>query len=637
MPELETLFVRIDADLSDFRRGLREAGRETRTFANQANRTFADVGSALDLSEFRQELAESERAAKRSADRMKKAFAEVGQAQQHTAEQFCKRFSEQMGGLTIIISPNAPRGSGESSSASDSPGSGSSGFANATGLGGLTASLLASARVPLTPKTLLIIGAASALGFVIEDISKLFSDGSAGGGSDRIRDLNDDIAIVQNKLEELSGPKAREMGLVDDLKITLERVLEKLTTERDTLLAILGMANNEFLVELQRLFGDAASQNQEFLTAFTELSDCLRQLCARIDELAPVPSGGRSQEGALSGGAGDDLVFGGAGGDSLFGGAGLREFQRQTIEAGGPLDDLTTGFVELTQAAGGFEALGGSLAERLIRSNALLGEQSGLLGQLTAQAPELGRAFATLFEEGAEDGRALNDVIERLGGTLIDAFQGAAFEGKSFREVLKGIIDDILVISQLPGQGGGGSLFGDLLGGLLGGLAGGGGGVAAAPTNIGFGVFAKGAAFAPGLPPPKRSSGFAPAGSVMARNIKAFARGGIVDTPEAFAFAEGLGIMGEAGPEAILPLARARSGELGVRAVLGRLPEAGGSAPAAAGPTVIINAPGADRDGMREVMDFIRFVHGEVVRLDRSIEPRSLRAWANHRRRGGFR
>ncbi len=34
-----------------------------------------------------------------------------------------------------------------------------------------------------------------------------------------------------------------------------------------------------------------------------------------------------------------------------------------------------------------------------------------------------------------------------------------------------------------------------------------------------------------------------------------FARGGIVDTPEAFAFARGLGIMGEAGPEAILPLA----------------------------------------------------------------------------------
>ena len=89
-----------------------------------------------------------------------------------------------------------------------------------------------------------------------------------------------------------------------------------------------------------------------------------------------------------------------------------------------------------------------------------------------------------------------------------------------------------------------------ILGGLLGGLGG------------GIGGFAKGAAFA--------------SDSVMARNLKEFARGGIVDTPEAFAFAHGLGIMGEAGPEAILPLARARSGELGVRAGMTR---AGGDAP----------------------------------------------------------
>ncbi len=121
----------------------------------------------------------------------------------------------------------------------------------------------------------------------------------------------------------------------------------------------------------------------------------------------------------------------------------------------------------------------------------------------------------------------------------------------------------------------------------------------------------------------------------MARNIKEFARGGIVDTPQAFAFADGLGIMGEAGPEAILPLARTPSGALGVRAMLGSAPAA--AAPAAAGPTFIIDARGADRDGMRDLTAFIRFVHGEVRRLDRSIEPRSLRAWSEHRRRGGFR
>lgn len=50
MPELEKLFVRIEADLSDFKRGLREAGRETRAFASEANRAFADVGTPPDLS-----------------------------------------------------------------------------------------------------------------------------------------------------------------------------------------------------------------------------------------------------------------------------------------------------------------------------------------------------------------------------------------------------------------------------------------------------------------------------------------------------------------------------------------------------------------------------------------------------------
>lgn len=42
MPELETLFVRIDADLSAFKRGLAEAKRETLGFANEARGTFAE-------------------------------------------------------------------------------------------------------------------------------------------------------------------------------------------------------------------------------------------------------------------------------------------------------------------------------------------------------------------------------------------------------------------------------------------------------------------------------------------------------------------------------------------------------------------------------------------------------------------
>ena len=56
-------------------------------------------------------------------------------------------------------------------------------------------------------------------------------------------------------------------------------------------------------------------------------------------------------------------------------------------------------------------------------------------------------------------------------------------------------------------------------------------------------------------------------GGVFAENgIQPFARGGIVDKPTLFPFANGTGLMGEAGPEAILPLRRGRDGRLGVDA-----------------------------------------------------------------------
>ena len=59
-------------------------------------------------------------------------------------------------------------------------------------------------------------------------------------------------------------------------------------------------------------------------------------------------------------------------------------------------------------------------------------------------------------------------------------------------------------------------------------------------------------------------------GGVFAQNgIQKFARGGIVDKPTIFPFAKGTGLMGEAGPEAIMPLRRGRDGRLGVEAAGG--------------------------------------------------------------------
>ena len=46
--------------------------------------------------------------------------------------------------------------------------------------------------------------------------------------------------------------------------------------------------------------------------------------------------------------------------------------------------------------------------------------------------------------------------------------------------------------------------------------------------------------------------------------ISKFAYGGVVSKPSIFPMADGMGLMGEAGPEAILPLQRGKGGKLGV-------------------------------------------------------------------------
>ena len=72
------------------------------------------------------------------------------------------------------------------------------------------------------------------------------------------------------------------------------------------------------------------------------------------------------------------------------------------------------------------------------------------------------------------------------------------------------------------------------------------------------------------------------------RRVTPFAAGGVVAAPTYFPMRGGMGLMGEAGPEAILPLARGADGRLGVRA--------GGGA---AGPSIVFNVTTRDAESFR--------------------------------------
>ena len=59
-------------------------------------------------------------------------------------------------------------------------------------------------------------------------------------------------------------------------------------------------------------------------------------------------------------------------------------------------------------------------------------------------------------------------------------------------------------------------------------------------------------------------------GNVFAENkVVPYKSGGVIDKPVIFPMAKGMGLAGESGPEAIMPLRRGRGGRLGVEAVGG--------------------------------------------------------------------
>ncbi|MEQ1024655.1 phage tail tape measure protein [Pseudomonas aeruginosa] len=161
-------------------------------------------------------------------------------------------------------------------------------------------------------------------------------------------------------------------------------------------------------------------------------------------------------------------------------------------------------------------------------------------------------AFQTYLESARDVAGQTKNLFTSAFSSMEDAVATFATTGKlSFSDFAKSILADMARIATRAAAS---QALSSLFGGFFG------GGNAAAQSGVdnlvsNSGLFANGGAFAGG--------------------VQMFATGGaftnsVVSTPTAFGMSGGrLGVMGEAGPEAVMPLIRTSSGALGVRAMGG--------------------------------------------------------------------
>jgi hypothetical protein len=182
------------------------------------------------------------------------------------------------------------------------------------------------------------------------------------------------------------------------------------------------------------------------------------------------------------------------------------------------------------------------------------------------------------------------NISDTLFGTMQGEFESIsdifASLGDSFKAMIDRMAADILAAEL------GKLLFGTLAGGQ---------GTLSSGTGSGAGLIGMGASLLANLfggstgyvQQPGGMSVFSALAAVRAkggaympggREITAFATGGVIDRPTLFGYSEGMGVMGEAGPEAILPLKKTRSGNLGVEVT-------GESKKVTISPTIIVQAP----------------------------------------------
>jgi hypothetical protein len=259
---------------------------------------------------------------------------------------------------------------------------------------------------------------------------------------------------------------------------------------------------------------------------------------------------------------------------------------RTAVAAGST--EATSGLGGAEVAASGVEAAlngAGNAAERAGGAGRAAG---GALSAAADTAKAAWEATAEAVGAAAEKSREIaQGLAQDITGPIKEALKSGEFSWETFAGAISRIaqnlatrlielafkpIETALLNAFMGGGGAGGGILGSLFG------------------------FAKGGVFAGGT------------------ELTAFAQGGVVNRPRLFPFAKGIGLMGEAGPEAILPLRRGKGGRLGVEM------SGDGAAPAPAMSTRIINVldPSvvgdylATSSGERAILNVIRRNRGSL-------------------------
>ncbi|MBQ0752078.1 MAG: phage tail tape measure protein [Roseovarius sp.] len=208
--------------------------------------------------------------------------------------------------------------------------------------------------------------------------------------------------------------------------------------------------------------------------------------------------------------------------------------------------------------------------ERVDELEAQIASLDDAMGQATGMAAAFGAELARVKGGFASAGQDVQSLERGLSRGLRGAIRGAVVDGDGLSDSLRRLatimVNTAFNDATRPVTDQIGGLISQGIGSLVGGLF----------------PFAKGASFSQG-------------------RVQPFANGGVVSGPVSFPMRGGTGLMGEAGPEAIMPLSRGPDGRLGVRA------QGGG------GVSVVMNIQTPDAEGFRRSQGQIAAQLGRVI------------------------